>query len=301
MRSLVVLMLLPFACLAQNDSVRFVTSDVSDFWKHYDAFWQDTTANPFQNYIDEGTPALKDFFRYDDAAKILKRAVKAEKTYYDAVRRHPIDVSLYRDSVSIYFRQFKTIYPSAVIPPVYFLIGTMNRGGTASEHGVAIGTERFVDSTFANSRGWNTIPPSTLPKIIARCIVFNHQRPAYTGWTLLRQAIVQGSAEFVWTLFMPGEREALFNTKHYLYGETHEELLVKEFVTRQEDSDMSGWFYDGQKYDRPDQLGSWIGFKITEAYYQSAPDKTKALDDIFKINDFSRFLLLSGYAEMFRN
>jgi hypothetical protein len=296
------LLLLPLLVRSQDDSLRFITTDVESFWKHYDLFWKDTTQNPFENYFAAGTRALNDFFKYDEfPAKMLKRAVRAEKNYYDAVRPYTKTMQQFKDAAAAHYQEFKKIYPAAQSPPVYFVIGVMNRGGTASEHGMAIGTERYADTTLVNSRGWGTTRTDLLPSVIAKCLVFYHQKPAHTGWTLLRESIVRGSVEFLTTLFVPGELQRIQEKEYFQFGERYEEMLVKEFLLRKNDNEMAGWMYGGKENGRPDDLGVWIGYKITEAYYQSVTDKQKAIDDILKINDFERFLLLSGYAEPFRN
>jgi hypothetical protein len=47
--------------------------------------------------------------------------------------------------------------------------------------------------------------------------------------------------------------------------------------------------------DRQSDLGYWMGYRITKSYYDRSPDKRKALNDIFHIRDFGRFLVESGY------
>lgn len=53
-----VALLLPQICYAQpsgshhNSEPLVVVSDVLAFWKAYDRFWQDTTQNPFEEYIN---------------------------------------------------------------------------------------------------------------------------------------------------------------------------------------------------------------------------------------------------------
>ena len=39
-----------------------------------------------------------------------------------------------------------------------------------------------------------------------------------------------------------------------------------------------------------------MGYLIAKAYYEKAPDKTKAIREILTIRDFDHFLLESGYA-----
>jgi hypothetical protein len=38
-----------------------------------------------------------------------------------------------------------------------------------------------------------------------------------------------------------------------------------------------------------------MGYRITQAYYDRAPDKRQAITDILSIRDFDAFLAASGY------
>lgn len=60
------------------------------------------------------------------------------------------------------------------------------------------------------------------------------------------------------------------------------------------------WLYNGDSVkDRPADLGYFIGYRITEAFYDRAPDKEKALEAIFHVQDFKAFLQDSHYADQF--
>ena len=63
---------------------------------------------------------------------------------------------------------------------------------------------------------------------------------------------------------------------------------------------LDNWFGSvSMKDGRPPDLGYYMGSKICESYYSNASDKKRAIQDIFKIDDFSDFLNRSGYAEKF--
>lgn len=47
-------------------------------------------------------------------------------------------------------------------------------------------------------------------------------------------------------------------------------------------------------------LGYWMGYKITEAYFDKAKDKKEAVSEILNITDFSAFLRESGYLNDYR-
>jgi len=50
---------------------------------------------------------------------------------------------------------------------------------------------------------------------------------------------------------------------------------------------------------RPVDLGYWMGYKISEAYFKKASDKKQAVRDMLLIKNCKEFLNASGYAEKF--
>ena len=287
----------------EPDRIRFITSDVDAFWKAFDLFKRDTTTNPFEDYLTKGTPAIQQFlpYRIKDAHQ-FKKMIKNEIRYYESIRPYSKEILTYEEQVREYFTRFKRLYPHAIFPDVYFVIGQMNTGGTIFDGGIIIGMEQFAADSLTTSYGQPAMSIAKLPFVITSALIFYQQKPAHTGYTLLRQCIIQGSADFVTSLVLDEDKDILLNSKNYQYGEQHEEALMKEFLREKDSSDFSKWLYQGQLIgERPADLGYWVGYKITEAYYNNATNKTRAIDEIFKINDFEKFLLLSGYAEPFRN
>jgi len=58
--------------------------------------------------------------------------------------------------------------------------------------------------------------------------------------------------------------------------------------------------YEGKVVnERPADLAYFVGYRVTEAYYNSAPDKRKALAEILNFSDADKLLNDSGYAARF--
>jgi hypothetical protein len=278
------------------------TSDLDRFWVAFDAFVSDTTKNPFEAYVKNGSVGLRELWKYIEHPEVqLKRAVRDNISYYAKVRASSYSLVELQNDIENFYDRLKNIYPEAEKPVYYAVVGGMNSGGTSTESGVIIGTELFSKDSVVNGRGFKALSIERLKTVAAVGLIFYHQKPAHTGYNVLRQSIVHGSAEFLATLLDDDVKTQILNQKNYKYGETYEETLVKEFLRDKDSNDFRNWLHQGRAIDgRPADLGSWIGFKITEAYYNNAVDKLKAVDDILKINDFERFLTLSGYAEPFK-
>jgi uncharacterized protein YjaZ len=182
------------------------------------------------------------------------------------------------------FYALKYWYPAAKFPPVYFVIGAFNSGGTFNENGIFIGAEKQTDV-----RG--------VPYIVAHELIHFQQTTWKESPTLLEQSIVEGSASFLGEL-ISGEHGTAAGSE---YIKKHRDRLSREFVSRMDTAEYSDWLYGlSGKDDRPIDLGYWMGYEITKAYFDKSPKKSQAVYDILHITDYKDFLTKSGYLDMYR-
>jgi uncharacterized protein YjaZ len=179
-----------------------------------------------------------------------------------------------------YFYALEYWYPEAVYPPVYFVFGRYNSGGTSSEDGLLIGAEKIVDV--------NGLPEL----IIHESIHFQQKWPEGGNTNLLQQSILEGSADFMAELVTGkhGNKEA------NAYGNKNKDSLCKEFVLIMQRENNQDWLYGTSgKDERPNDLGYWIGYEIVKAYFDKMKDKKLAVQHILNIDDYTLFLKESGY------
>jgi uncharacterized protein YjaZ len=84
------------------------------------------------------------------------------------------------------------------------------------------------------------------------------------------------------------------------YANPKEKELWEEFSKRMNKKDYKGWLYGNSTPDRPQDLGYWMGYQITKAYFDRMADKKQAVYDMLHIRDANRFLEASGYTERFK-
>ena len=160
--------------------------------------------------------------------------------------------------------------------------GRFNSGGTVSKAGIILGTEMMEDLTG-------------LPGLVAHELI-HYQQNLKGKTTLLLQSIKEGSADFIGELISGSH----INMKALEYGEANSERLTEEFVSRMKKKDLTDWLYQTSgKDDRPNDLGYWIGYKITQAYYDDQEDKKKAISDILNIRNPLEFTRESGYLDQY--
>lgn len=295
--------LVPGASQAQRisthpDSARLVTSDIVRFWKAFDLAGPHVdSAALHDHYLRGGSAGLADFteLRIRDAGRLAAQ-VRRTRDYYAAARAQTLGVRALEPEIRRIFRAMHSLYPQAVFPDVYFLIGRMNSGGTVSPNGLLIGTEmlsRTPESPMDGLHPWyhqNLRPVEHVPLVVAHELVHYQQTYGMNTPTLLAQSIKEGVADFIGGLLAG----APVNPGVIEFGLANERALWEEFSARLADTSWTGFI--GPAEGRPSDLGYWIGSRIAEAYYERAGDKPRAIRDMLTITDFEGFLQASGYA-----
>jgi uncharacterized protein YjaZ len=111
------------------------------------------------------------------------------------------------------------------------------------------------------------------------------------------ECIREGSADFV------GELISGKNINEHLkvYADEREKDLWDEFQRDMGETNVSRWMYQGDNVvDRPADFGYYVGYKITQSFYEHALDKRAAIAAILKIDDVEQFLADSRYSSKFR-
>jgi hypothetical protein len=304
----------------------FVTRDIDNFWRAFDLAAEETDRKKKiaiyqRDYLDKGSAGLRDFVRMRiKSAENLFNTIEKLPNFYASVRQSTLRVREMERQMRKSFRQFKRIYPEALFPDVYFVIGIANTGGTASENGLLIGTELYglTDKTprdefvelfrnfMPNAKEKTELrsiaakytdvalkPIEGIPAIVAHeSCHFNQKYPPLES--LLAKAIQEGACDFI------GEKISgnLMNPTQKTYGEKHEAELWHEFQTAMTGRNQRNWMYNAlTAKTRPPDLGYFIGYKISQSYYRNAKDKRQAIRDILQIKDFSAFLRQSLYRQ----
>lgn len=288
------------------DAARIITSDIDHFWW---AFAEATPENDFRiyrdEYLDNGTVGLQEFARLKigNSANLALR-VWAHSKYYASIRRSTMAIHSEEGQIRESFRKLREIYPEALFPDVYFLIGPMNSGGITTDEGIIVAAELFsktASSPLDELNAWEKSvvqPVEKIPEVVAHELVHFQQHFGKDPETLLERSIAEGCADF----FSEIIAGAQINELQHEYGERHELMLWKEFRQAMYGKDLSQWLYNGDAVaakgkliERPADLGYYVGYKICQAYYEKAADKKKAVSDMLKIQNFDQFLKESGY------
>ena len=292
------------------EKAEFVTSDIAIFWRAYDMAKPENNLIIYRDeYFKKGSVGLQEFLRSKIGNSCnLVTAIDAAPKYYAALRAQSGKIENYKPQMLASFKKLKEIYPDAAFPNVYFVVGRMNTGGTATLKGLLIGFEMYGktdDASVAELSGWKKSSVGKverIPFIVAHELIHYQQRNAHLTSlfggevSLLGKSLSEGSADFIGEL-IAGDND---NPHLHEYGNPREKQLWLEFKKEMNGSDADNWLYQGDKAkDKPADLGYYIGYKIVESYYNKAKDKKQAIKDILEIKDFNVFLTASGYDEKF--
>ncbi|MHB8209428.1 DUF2268 domain-containing putative Zn-dependent protease [Mucilaginibacter sp.] len=294
------------SCTTNPAQVRLITADIPRFWAAFDSCKRDTINRIaiLQRYLDNGTFGLKKFNELSiNGAQNLAHVVQKCQLYYQSVKANTYKVKTLEPQIRKSLFKLKQIYPEAHFPNVYFLIGNLNAGGKPDSIGLLIGTE--VMAADSNSNFKNLPLPftkellsfgiKTIPFTVAHELIHYQQVYLNSDLTLLGSAIKEGSADFVGELISGGN----CNPVPFNYGEQHQKELWPQFKKEMNGNDFSNWLYNQSTMDRPANLGYYIGYKISQAYYNQSKNKRQAVYDILNIKDFNSFLAKSGYGTQF--
>ena len=209
----------------------------------------------------------------------LEAYVRVHRATYDSVHAANLDVSRAEPAIRAAFHKLKDLYPDAVFPDVYFVIGRFNSGGTSSDHGLLIGAEMSRD-------------PARLPAIVSHELI--HYQQHYDDRKLLEHSYMEGTADFVGEMISGTQ----INNAAHQYGMAHEAELWAEFKKHFDDTDYFPWMYGTPRDGKPNDLGYFIGCRIAEAYYAKAADKKQAIREIITARNgkVRELVALSGYA-----
>lgn len=285
--------------------VKFVTSDIGKFWQAYDLAASEADKEKrvaiFQTeYLDKGSAGLKDFLRLRiKSAESLVNTIDRMPKYYASIRPQTLQVQRMENKMRAAFKKFKSIYPQAVFPDVYFLIGVTSSGGTTGPSGLLIGTEmygRTAKTPMGELSAWLKVVLSTVeqvPAIVAHESCHYNQRynSASDQRHLLGKSLQEGACDTI------GELISGRNINEHLkvYGRTHADEIWRDFEVDMYKPDISKWIYNAASVkDRPADLGYYMGYLITQAYYNQAKDKKQAVYDILNIQDARAFYDASG-------
>jgi hypothetical protein len=275
---------------------QILTADVTRFYQVFEAHGGHPSAEVLdRDYLAPGTAGLHEFMglRNVSGATIAK-AIDAHPEAYENARKCLAVLPNVKRRLTVDLAKLARIYPEAKFPPVTLVVGRTRPVGITNPSGVTIGLEALCLADFMNPD-----PEDRFVHVAAHEYAHIQQAGRYAtvdvgspDATVLTMSLMEGAGEFTAEL-ISGD---VANQAQRAVAKGHEAEIEQAFVRDEDKTDLSAWMYNGTgRADAPGDLGYWVGYRIVKAYYDRAPDKHRALVDIFHMADAKAFVAASGW------
>ncbi|MFK7806156.1 MAG: M56 family metallopeptidase [Saprospiraceae bacterium] len=297
-----------------DDESNYITYDIENFWNAYDKIL--TTSDSIQQYtyikelyLDKASPGLKAFRkRKGYTADDYIHAINTYPKFWASIRSNTLQAERYAKEIEVGVNKLKKLYPDLKPSNIYFTIGALRSGGTTLDGMVLIGaeiamaderavTEELPDWLRKNLRTYFDSNPIKDITFLNVHEYVHTQQKTQGGHELLSQCVYEGIAEFV-TVIATGE-ESPVPAIHY--GKANDEKVQARFVKELLSPYYMNWLYNNfnNEFNTRD-LGYYIGYAISEKYYEKAEDKGKAIKELMKLSfydpkDMQDFVDQTGY------
>ncbi len=282
--------LLPLAVLYGGPSDRpanvvFHFEDVDRFVAAYEASDPGNLEGALQTgYIQGGTVGMRDFIpgRIRSAANLAATA-RMRPHAYEGLDRKAIAIRRQIPAMRHAMENLKRRYPAAQFPDVYFVVGALSSGGTATRNGLILGIEHEAND------------PGFIVPLVAHELV-HYQQKGFPK-NILERSVKEGSADFVGELV--SGRLTPHAEKTRALARPREQAFWEQFQRDMEGlANQDRWLFNaGQGTPEwPSDLGYWFGYEISRDFYEAAIDKNRALADLLEATDYGSIFVRSGYA-----
>jgi len=286
------------------ERVKIVATDIPQFWEAFSHALPKNRLTVFQKeYVSRGSVGLKDYMEQRSVdLSALVGAIDTHRAYYTAIRENTLQAVSLQEPLREGLRKFKVLYPEALFPDIYFIIGNLQSRGSLTPNGLIIAVEVFSlgqnvpTDEFEASEQLRLHPITDLLATVMHEVIRYQQLPIGILTTVLAESILEGSADFLSELVVGKVPNEALHT----YGDAHERDLWLQFKQEMNTDKFNQWLYNRETLvGKPADLGVYMGYRMTQAYYNRVPDKKQAIKDIVTVRDFNRFLNESHYGDKF--
>lgn len=269
------------------------TSDVERFFALYDSTGGKPSVEQLQAYIDGGTEGFRAFTKMrNTTGERIAQAIAKQPDIFVKSRQCASVLPAVKVRLAKALTRLKKLYPEALLAPVTLGVGRGKPVGTADKDGVMIGQEALC----AVADFMNPNVEDRFVYVLAHEYAHVQQAQFYdenAEEKVLKQVLLEGGAEFVGELI-----SGSVSYKHLPPAVKGREKMFETAFLADLDKPATGsaWLYNHPgTTEHPADLGYWIGYRITRAYYQNARDKRQALRDIIELRDPKALLEKSGW------
>ena len=279
----------------QTFQQKFVTDDIANFWTAYQKIT--STKDSSQQYqflrdyyINKGTEGLKSLLEVRHyTEKEFIEAVNNYPKFWTSIRENMLTIQNLKTEIETDITKLKQAYPGLKPSTIYFTVGAFRTNGTTQGDKILIGSEMSLAdfSTVVEElptglqsfyREYN--PRKNLAFLCTHEYIRTQQKEMVEN--LLSMSLYEGVAEFVASL-VTGKKSS---SPAIEFEKTNQEKVVKQFVTDLFTmSNNYNWLWGENKNDlKVRDLGYYIGYEISERYYNASKDKAKTIKELIELD-----------------
>jgi hypothetical protein len=280
---------------AQQRNQKIISSDIEHFWKAYDRIISTTdTLKQIEYlrtfYLNKASDGLKSMIEVRNyTEKEYLQWICSYPDFWKSIRHNTLNVSDNYPAILIDLQKVKDIYPSYHPTELYFVMGAFRSGGTTQANRILIGAELSLADKNTNIESFpswrksfyqNQNPKNELALLCAHEFVHTQQKELVEN--LLSMSLYEGVAEFV-SCKATGK---ISSTPAVEYGKANEKLVVNKFVQDLFlNSNEFNWLYGENRNElKIRDLGYYIGYEISERYYNLSKDKSLAIKELIELD-----------------
>jgi len=285
-----------------------VTEDIHRFWQAYDLAQKDTASRAAiykKYYFDKASRGMEDYMGLKvGSIAAFVRHYDQRAQFYHAIRHNTLQADSLKPAIYTCFEQLKAMYPPAVFPDVYFVMGAFTSAGTVSDAGLLIGVNQIckTDNTPLGELSlWeknNFSPLQNLPAVISHELIHFQQSELLKmdDTTTLFPVLIEGMADFLGEM-ISGKN---INQRLHTWAKGKEKRIWDAFLKDMNYNRYYNWIANASQEtpDHPADQGYWIGYQVCRAYYMNAVDKKQAIYDMLHFANAMEFLKKSGWEEV---
>ena len=266
------------------------------------------TADQIQTeYLDHASYGVSVFTDHRiESANHLAATVSANREdYASAIQNCLPYLREYNSDLRSIFLAMHGLFPDRPLPQIYVVFGAGNSGGTAGPGVQVLGLEVLCKTSGGTEVGLR----NTMRRFFAHETVHTLQADPADGnkSPLLAQVLTEGGADFIASIVTgetPEPERASWATQResFLWSEFQKDLIATQPSSEKAQPAAAKqaslrWVgnYQNAPSGWPFEIGYWEGLRIWQCYYESAPDKHKAVNDVLNWTDPEVVLKESGY------
>lgn len=296
------------SCQTEQKPKNIVTTDIAHFWEAYDRITSTQDSILQYKYIDslyfqKGTAGLKAIRKARNyTPKDYINAINNYPKFWASVRENTLKADEFSSELEKGVEKLREIYPDLKPAKIYFTIGALRTGGTTLDSLVLIGSEiamtdkntvslEFPERIRENRRKFfDSNPINDLVLLNIHEYVHTQQNPALSN--ILSYTIREGVAEFVSVKAMgvPSAAPAIE------YGKANSDEVREKFEQEMfYPANRGKWLWgDVQNDFGVRDLGYYIGYQMSENFYEQAENKKDAIKKLIEL-DYANETEIEGF------